>query len=68
MSKIHDRMPVLLTPYQFDAWLTGDAGVEVLSPAPDNYLQTWPVSRCVNSSRAADDNPTLIEPLAGAEK
>ena len=26
VSKIHDRMPVLLTPFQFDAWLTGTQG------------------------------------------
>ena len=26
VSKIHDRMPALLTPYQFDSWLSGSAG------------------------------------------
>jgi hypothetical protein len=28
-------------------------------------LQPWPVSKRVNSSRAADDDPTLIEVEAG---
>jgi putative SOS response-associated peptidase YedK len=57
---IHDRMPVLLQPQDFDAWLTGHAGIERLRPAANDYLQMWPVSRRVNSSRAADDDPTLI--------
>jgi len=35
-----------------------------LKPAPDDYLQAWPVSRQVNSSRAPSDDPALIEPLA----
>lgn len=59
-AKIHDRMPVLLQKSDFDAWLTGHAGVERLRPAPNDYLQVWPVSRRVNSSRAASDDPTLI--------
>ena len=60
-AKIHDRMPVLLQPKNFDGWLAGTAGTELLKPAPDDYLQTWPVSRRVNSLRAASDDPTLIE-------
>jgi hypothetical protein len=27
----------------------------------NDYLQEWPVSRSVNSSRTADDDPTLVE-------
>ena len=60
-SRIHDRMPVLLQPKDFDGWLTGSAGTEILKPAPNNYLQAWPVSRRVNSSRAPGDDPTLVE-------
>jgi putative SOS response-associated peptidase YedK len=43
-SKIHDRMPVLLQPKDFDDWLTGAAGAELFKPAANDYLQTWPVS------------------------
>jgi putative SOS response-associated peptidase YedK len=64
VGKIHDRMPVLLQPQDFDAWLTGHAGIERLRPAANDYLQMWPVSRRVNSSKAADDDSTLIEPIA----
>jgi putative SOS response-associated peptidase YedK len=63
-GKIHDRMPVLLQPKDFDKWLAGTAGTESLRPAPNDYLQVWPVSRRVNSSRAPADDPTLIEQIA----
>jgi len=59
-AKIHNRMPVLLQPKQFDGWLTGKAGTEILRPAPNDYLQVWPVSKRVNSSRARSDDPTLL--------
>lgn len=61
VAEVHDRMPVLLTEKQFDPWLSGEAGVEYLKPAPNDFLQKWPVSKRVNSSRADDNNPTLIE-------
>jgi putative SOS response-associated peptidase YedK len=63
-SKIHDRMPVLLQPKDFDGWLVGNAGTELLKPAANDYLQAWPVSRRVNSSRAPGDDPTLIDRVA----
>jgi putative SOS response-associated peptidase YedK len=65
-AEIHDRMPVLLTQEQFEPWLSGKAGVDLLKPAPDDLLQKWPVSRRVNSSKAPADDATLIEPAAAA--
>jgi putative SOS response-associated peptidase YedK len=63
VAEVHDRMPVLLRPEQFDHWLSGDMGVEELKPAPNDYLQRWPVSRRVNSSKADKDDDTLITPI-----
>jgi putative SOS response-associated peptidase YedK len=54
-------MPVLLTEKDFEPWLSGEVGLELLRPASNDLLQRWPVSRRVNSSRALDDDPTLIE-------
>jgi len=65
-SKIHDRMPVLLQPKDFDQWLAGTAGGELFTPAGNDYLQAWPVSRRVNSSRAPGDDPTLIDRIDAA--
>jgi putative SOS response-associated peptidase YedK len=65
VGQVHDRMPVLLQPHDFDAWLSGKSGIELLKPAPNDLLQRWPVSKRVNASRAPDDDATLIE-LAAA--
>jgi putative SOS response-associated peptidase YedK len=54
-------MPVLLADRDFEPWLSGSAGLELLKPAPDDLLQRWPVSKRVNSSRASDDDATLID-------
>jgi hypothetical protein len=32
-----------------------------MKPAAEVVLQKWPVSKCVNSSRASDEDATLIE-------
>jgi putative SOS response-associated peptidase YedK len=58
---IHDRMPVLLSQEQFEPWLKGEAGMEILKPAANDFLQRWPVSQRVNSSRADTNDPTLID-------
>jgi putative SOS response-associated peptidase YedK len=63
VAEVHDRMPVLLKPDQFDHWLSGDMGVEELKPAPNDTLQRWPVSKRVNSSKADTNDATLIEPV-----
>ena len=62
-AEIHDRMPVFLTEKQFAPWLSGVAGAGILKPAPNDYLQRWPVSKRVNSSKADADDAALIEPV-----
>jgi putative SOS response-associated peptidase YedK len=57
-------MPVLLSQDQFEPWLSGEAGLKVLKPAADDLLERWPVSKRVNSSRAPDDDRTLIERIS----
>ena len=60
VAEVHDRMPVLLAEQDFDPWLSGAAGVELLRAAPNDLLDRWPVSKRVNSSRASDDDKSLI--------
>jgi len=60
-AEIHDPMPVFLTEEQFAPWLSGEAGAGILKPAPNDFLQRWPVSKRVNSSKADADDATLIE-------
>ncbi len=60
VGQVHDRMPVLLQPRDFDGWLGAQAGMEVLKPAANDALRRWPVSKRVTSSRARDDDASLI--------
>ncbi len=61
VAEVHDRMAVLLAEKDFEPWLSGNAGMELLKPAPNGLLQRWPVSKRVNSSKAPADDPTLID-------
>jgi putative SOS response-associated peptidase YedK len=38
---------VLLDEKDYERWLSGDAGLELLKPVPENALQRWPVSKRV---------------------
>ena len=60
VEEVHDRMPVLLTPNKFDAWMEGDDKA-LLKPAPEGYLKRKALSKRVNSSKADKDDATLIE-------
>jgi putative SOS response-associated peptidase YedK len=64
VAEVHDRMPVLLAEKDFEPWLDGRAGRDLLRPAPEGVLQRWPVSKRVNNSKAPADDPTLIDKVA----
>ena len=65
VAEAHDRMPVVLETEDFDQWEQGDVkdAAALMKPAGEGVLQTWPVSKRVNSSRADDDDATLIESI-----
>lgn len=62
---IHDRMPVILEPDSFDAWLDECATVpalrELLRPLPDSRLRQYRVSEHVNNPR--NDDAACVSPL-----
>jgi putative SOS response-associated peptidase YedK len=56
MRPIHDRMPVILAPEDWDAWLEAEAkdmgGLQgLLKPYSAEDMTAWPVSTMVNSPR-----------------
>jgi putative SOS response-associated peptidase YedK len=64
ISKIHDRMPVVLAEAHWDRWLdTAFSDTDTLSgllcPFDAQALEAWPVSRQVNAPR--NQGPALIE-------
>ena len=62
MRALHHRMPVILPPEAFDAWLS--CGEVALGPAPDDLLAMHAVSPRVNSPR--HDDPECVAPAAPA--
>ncbi len=67
MAEIHDRMPVLLSPQQWDEWLDpANADTEslqrLLVPAPDALLTSYAVSTEVNSVK--NNNADLLAPIS----
>lgn len=67
MQSIHDRMPVILDPRLFDDWLDPqnhavDELSDMLQPYASGDLESYPVSRDVNTPR--NDNPDLLNKLA----
>jgi SOS response associated peptidase (SRAP) len=69
VGPIHDRMPVILDPKDFDRWLDPDqkdpAKVQsLLRPYPAEALLAYPVSRLVNDPKHED--PGCLEPQAPA--
>ena len=63
IAHIHHRMPVLIEKAQIANWLSGESGTDILKPAAEGILVERRVSRRVNSSRADENDETLIEPL-----
>lgn len=66
-AAIHDRMPAILEPKDFEAWLDGDAiraeeAAALLKPAPDDALEFFEISPEIN--KATSEGAHLQAPLA----
>lgn len=63
VSKVHDRMPVILKPENFSLWLNNTQDVDSLSsllrPYKNPGMEIYPVSTLVNSGR--NESPDCIE-------
>ena len=66
MLEIHDRMPAILDKNDLVAWLDPGTDQErvlsVLKPCPDSWIETYPVSRRVNSVK--NNGPACLEKMA----
>jgi len=66
VARLHDRMPVILDPGDWDAWLAdGTPRAELralLRPAPEESLAAYAVSPSVNNVRS--EGPELLAPLS----
>ena len=66
MAEIHDRMPVIIRPEDYAAWmdtnLTDVIKIQAMAqPYPERFMEAYPISRKVNKPQY--DAPDLIEPM-----
>ena len=66
VAHIHDRMPLILSPLDFDRWLDCRSGsaehiIDLLAAPRSGQLVTIAVSPKLNNTRA--EGPDLIEPV-----
>jgi len=64
VAPIHDRMPVILAPADFDAWLKPEpspAVAALLRPYPADRMKACRIGTRVNSPK--NDDPAIIEPV-----
>jgi putative SOS response-associated peptidase YedK len=66
VSAVHDRMPLILPPERWDAWLDPNSSVAsllpLLAPPPAGLLEAVVVGPAVN--RVANDGPECLAPAA----
>ena len=66
MADLHDRMPIIIDPADYDRWLALDVQdpakvADLLRPFPADRMEAWPVGSEVGS--VENDWPELIEPV-----
>ncbi|WP_306334969.1 SOS response-associated peptidase [Streptomyces sp. KL118A] len=71
LAEIHPRMPLMLTPDRWDAWLDPSrTDVEdlrgLLEPPPHGLMRAYPVSTAVSNVR--NNGPELLKELEGPEE
>ncbi|QFG25084.1 SOS response-associated peptidase [Actinomadura sp. WMMB 499] len=70
LGRIHDRMPMIVEPDRWDAWLDPaltdpDRVRGLLVPAMAGTMDAFPVSKAVNSVK--NNGPELVEPADGGD-
>ena len=62
VAAIHDRMPVILAPSDYDRWLGEEPDPPgLMRPFPSEPMRMWPISILVN--KPENDDPSILEPI-----
>ena len=67
LTPVHDRMPVIVLPEQYDAWLDSDKidakqAAALVGPAPEDFFEAYEISTRVNSVK--NDSAENLDPAA----
>src|SRR3954451_925902 len=61
VDNIHDRMPLILKPSDYQEWLSDFPDPrELMRPFPANPMRMWPVATRAN--KPENDDPDIVEP------
>jgi putative SOS response-associated peptidase YedK len=62
VAEIHDRMPLIIAPGDYQHWLSDKPDPHVLMrPFPADQMRMWPISTRVN--KPENDDPSILEPI-----
>jgi len=65
VGELHDRMPLIIQPSDYEAWLdaSNSKAQELLKPFPSDLMRYYPVSTRVN--KVSNDDAECLEPVEG---
>jgi putative SOS response-associated peptidase YedK len=66
VKPLHDRMPVILRPDDYERWLRDSDPVDLLKPCDEDLVIAYPVSTRVGTPK--NNDPALVEPIDDAWK
>jgi putative SOS response-associated peptidase YedK len=62
VAEIHDRMPLILAPKDYERWLGDEPDPrDLMLPFPPDPMRMWPISTRVN--KPENDDPSIVEPI-----
>jgi putative SOS response-associated peptidase YedK len=64
LASVHDRMPVIVPPNAWRAWLSPETPapkvIDLMRPYPSEEIEAWKITRRVNDAR--NDSAAVLEP------
>jgi putative SOS response-associated peptidase YedK len=62
MRQIHDRMPVILHPEDYERWLSPEPDpYDLMRPFPGELMTMWPIGKNVGSPK--NNTPDILDPI-----
>jgi putative SOS response-associated peptidase YedK len=62
VAGIHDRMPLIIAPADYERWLSDEPDPrDLMRPYPAERMRIWPISTRVN--KPENDEPSILEPI-----
>jgi putative SOS response-associated peptidase YedK len=62
VANIHNRMPLILAPEDYERWFGDEPDTaDLMHPFPADLMRMWPISTRVN--KPENDDPSILEPI-----